>query len=718
MKEEHGLDVFFDGCPVCKELCCCNNKSVYCHRKNHCYRKCPATKTSGKHANLRAFLNADKEESDTDRYAHKVAGGGSSSTIGESSSSTAGGADSAAPNGGIFDLLAAVADMDRKTPLARTETSNMVTGALDPSKVGGPTLVSLSGLGSGVSNNSSSSGLLDGVSLSMPLLSVPDSNPTSGFSSSSSSAGPSKKKTKIEKDAPSTVVGGAGGSRAAPGGVGVGGFYPGMAGMAGMAVPPGATGGSSDPLSLSLSLTSPAYMQYAMGGLSAGANGMGMGMMLPPTSSKDLLYNQIAGSNPRYLSQQQQQLQMQGGDGGQKAGGTNGTASASAGAAAATTASGGRNDSVSGSGVDGFTFNNNTLGVVRGSAAAASLGSSIDTLALMGQHQQLQQQHQQTMLVQGRLQGVPVGQSSLLSSSGAAGAASGNGNGNGNAKNDAVSSIYSRLPSIDSNPFAMAGGGVKGGFHQPTAPTAPSVAMDPSLQASFRNLAAPTISPATAAVSAAAANGVNSAAKVLAALSPTSTGAVAPAPAPTPALAPTPVPAVTTAATNFDIASTKENTPAVRLSAPPASASVAAAAAAAAVESVAGTGAGDVRADGEGQGQGEGEGQGEGGGERTPDSEITAASIAREITAAATEAGNTSGALGPINLLALVSSFSHTLDNKPRSRSNSCYSAGTAASAASALSAPSPVTAGAVSAAASATAANTAANAGSRPPQQ
>lgn len=47
MREEHGADVFIDGCPVCHELCCCHNKSIFCNRKNHCYRKCPATKGKG-----------------------------------------------------------------------------------------------------------------------------------------------------------------------------------------------------------------------------------------------------------------------------------------------------------------------------------------------------------------------------------------------------------------------------------------------------------------------------------------------------------------------------------------------------------------------------------------------------------------------------------------------------------------------------------------------
>lgn len=44
MLEEHGEEVFADGCPVCQELCCCSNKSVSCNRQNHCYRKCPSTK--------------------------------------------------------------------------------------------------------------------------------------------------------------------------------------------------------------------------------------------------------------------------------------------------------------------------------------------------------------------------------------------------------------------------------------------------------------------------------------------------------------------------------------------------------------------------------------------------------------------------------------------------------------------------------------------------
>jgi len=96
MKEEHGLDVFFGGCPVCKELCCCNNKSVFCHRKNHCYRKCPATKTNGKMATVAA-----KEDSDSEQYVDER----QNQSIPKPE------------NGqyGIFDLLAAVADIDKAT---------------------------------------------------------------------------------------------------------------------------------------------------------------------------------------------------------------------------------------------------------------------------------------------------------------------------------------------------------------------------------------------------------------------------------------------------------------------------------------------------------------------------------------------------------------------------------------------------------------------------
>lgn len=45
MKEDYGPAIFNVGCPVCQELCCCSNKSNFCDRKNHCYRKCPASRS-------------------------------------------------------------------------------------------------------------------------------------------------------------------------------------------------------------------------------------------------------------------------------------------------------------------------------------------------------------------------------------------------------------------------------------------------------------------------------------------------------------------------------------------------------------------------------------------------------------------------------------------------------------------------------------------------
>lgn len=113
MKEEHGLDVFFGGCPVCKELCCCNNKSVFCHRKNHCYRKCPATKTNGKHATTTVKDDSDSEPPYQEEI-HSIP---------------------KPENGqyGIFDLLAAVADMDKANPTlcrpAKSAASGVATGA-------------------------------------------------------------------------------------------------------------------------------------------------------------------------------------------------------------------------------------------------------------------------------------------------------------------------------------------------------------------------------------------------------------------------------------------------------------------------------------------------------------------------------------------------------------------------------------------------------------
>lgn len=45
IKLEHGIQVFADGCPVCKKMCCCADKTPYCARKHHCYRKCPVSKS-------------------------------------------------------------------------------------------------------------------------------------------------------------------------------------------------------------------------------------------------------------------------------------------------------------------------------------------------------------------------------------------------------------------------------------------------------------------------------------------------------------------------------------------------------------------------------------------------------------------------------------------------------------------------------------------------
>ena len=58
MQEEYGADVFIDGCPVCKKLCCCSNKSSHCDRGNHCYRKCPTA------ARLCNKNSDDKSETD------------------------------------------------------------------------------------------------------------------------------------------------------------------------------------------------------------------------------------------------------------------------------------------------------------------------------------------------------------------------------------------------------------------------------------------------------------------------------------------------------------------------------------------------------------------------------------------------------------------------------------------------------------------------------
>ena len=43
LTEEFGEAAFRDGCPRCKGICCCFNKSLECPHQNHCYKKCPTT---------------------------------------------------------------------------------------------------------------------------------------------------------------------------------------------------------------------------------------------------------------------------------------------------------------------------------------------------------------------------------------------------------------------------------------------------------------------------------------------------------------------------------------------------------------------------------------------------------------------------------------------------------------------------------------------------
>lgn len=45
MRFQHGANIFVDGCPVCKRMCCCAVKSSTCPRVHHCYRKCPVSKS-------------------------------------------------------------------------------------------------------------------------------------------------------------------------------------------------------------------------------------------------------------------------------------------------------------------------------------------------------------------------------------------------------------------------------------------------------------------------------------------------------------------------------------------------------------------------------------------------------------------------------------------------------------------------------------------------
>jgi hypothetical protein len=40
---EYGQESFLGGCIVCKQLCCCANRSLQCQKHKHCYKKCPTT---------------------------------------------------------------------------------------------------------------------------------------------------------------------------------------------------------------------------------------------------------------------------------------------------------------------------------------------------------------------------------------------------------------------------------------------------------------------------------------------------------------------------------------------------------------------------------------------------------------------------------------------------------------------------------------------------
>lgn len=51
MKIFYGEDGFLEGCPMCKRLCCCGaNRSEFCQREVHCYKKCPAAKLAASFA--------------------------------------------------------------------------------------------------------------------------------------------------------------------------------------------------------------------------------------------------------------------------------------------------------------------------------------------------------------------------------------------------------------------------------------------------------------------------------------------------------------------------------------------------------------------------------------------------------------------------------------------------------------------------------------------
>ena len=66
MREEYGAAAFKEGCPVCKELCCCYSKSLTCTRINHCYRRCPVTKLCNQKQDKSHKSKLFATETDTD----------------------------------------------------------------------------------------------------------------------------------------------------------------------------------------------------------------------------------------------------------------------------------------------------------------------------------------------------------------------------------------------------------------------------------------------------------------------------------------------------------------------------------------------------------------------------------------------------------------------------------------------------------------------------
>ena len=61
----YGPGAFINGCPVCKNFCCCADKSRMCEKAHHCYRKCPVSRD--KH---RARMKKDVLVDAASNYAH------------------------------------------------------------------------------------------------------------------------------------------------------------------------------------------------------------------------------------------------------------------------------------------------------------------------------------------------------------------------------------------------------------------------------------------------------------------------------------------------------------------------------------------------------------------------------------------------------------------------------------------------------------------------